>query len=83
MLDDDLRVQSANEVFFTMFQVTASETEGQLFFDLGSGTWDKLELRRLLTEVLPERKTMENFQVEQGLGTRQCVLMPAALTMCS
>ncbi len=65
VLDDDLRVQSANEAFFTIFQVTASETEGQLFFDLGSGSWDKPELRRLLTEVLPERKTMENVQVEQ------------------
>lgn len=64
VLDDDLRVQSANEAFFAMFQVTASETKGQLFFDLSSGRWDMPELRRLLTQVLPERKTMENLEVE-------------------
>jgi two-component system CheB/CheR fusion protein len=65
VLDHNLRVQSANEAFFAMFQVSPSDTVGQLFFDLSSGNWDQPALRHLLTQVLPERKTMENFEVDQ------------------
>jgi two-component system CheB/CheR fusion protein len=77
VLDDSLRVQSANEAFFTMFQVGASDTVGQLFFDLSSGKWDQPALRHLLTRVLPERKTMEDFEVAQtfpNIGYRSICL---------
>jgi two-component system CheB/CheR fusion protein len=64
VLDGDLRVQSANPAFFKTFQLTAAETEGQPLFELRTGLWDIPELRRLLTELLPEKKTLEDFQVD-------------------
>jgi two-component system CheB/CheR fusion protein len=64
VLDDNLRVQSANPAFFKTFQLTAVETEGQPLFELRTGLWDIPELRRLLTELLPEKKTLEDFQVD-------------------
>ncbi|HET8547388.1 MAG TPA: CheR family methyltransferase, partial [Bryobacteraceae bacterium] len=64
VLDDNLRVQSANPAFFKAFHVTAKETEGRLLYELGNGHWDIPELRRLMTELLPEKKTMEDFLVE-------------------
>jgi len=64
VLDDDLRVQSANPAFFKTFQLSAVETEGQPLFELRTGLWDIPELRRLLTELLPEKKTLEDFQVD-------------------
>ncbi len=64
VLDDKLRVQSANPAFFKTFHLTAIETVDKLFFELGSAYWDIPELRRLLTEMLPDKKTLEDFQVE-------------------
>jgi two-component system CheB/CheR fusion protein len=64
VLDDNLRVQSGNPAFFKTFQLTALEIEGQPLFELRRGLWDTPELRRLMTELLPEKKTLENFQVD-------------------
>jgi PAS domain-containing protein len=53
ILDQTLRVQSANRVFYQTFQVSPVETEGRLIYELGNGQWDipdlpeELRLRRL------------------------------------
>ena len=65
VLDDNLRVQSANCAFYDLFQVDAGSTIGLLIFELGSANWENPELRRRLTELLPEHTTMEDFQVEK------------------
>ncbi len=36
VLDQDLRVRSANRSFYGLFQVQAAETEGRLIYDLGN-----------------------------------------------
>lgn len=64
VLDKALRVQSANESFYKTFNVTANETPNTLLYELGNRQWDIPELRRLLGEVLPEKETLEDFQVE-------------------
>ena len=77
VLDDNLRVQSANPAFYRTFQLTAAETEGKLLFELGAALWDIPELRRLLTELLPKKKTMEGFKVEHefpNLGRKTLLL---------
>jgi PAS domain S-box-containing protein len=64
VLDDNLRVHSANPAFFKTFQLNAEETEGNLLFEIDTAFWDIPELRRLLTELLPEKKTLEDYQVD-------------------
>ncbi len=69
VLDANLRVQTANEAFYDAFNISADETRNVALFQLGNGQWDIPELRRLLNEVLPEKKILEDFQVIIGMKT--------------
>jgi len=48
VLDDNLRVSSANRSFYQAFKATAEETVGQLIYELGNHQWDISKLRELL-----------------------------------
>ena len=52
VLDQHLRVKSANRAFYLQFQATPDETEGRCVCDLGNGRWDLPDLRSLLQEAL-------------------------------
>jgi two-component system CheB/CheR fusion protein len=64
VLAEDLRVISANLAFYTTFQTTPDETVGQLIYELGQGHWDNPQLRELLEEIIPQRASLENFELE-------------------
>ena len=64
ILDADLRVLSANKVFYQFFQVTPQETEGKLVFKLGDGQWDIPKLRQLLEDILPRNKHFYDYAVD-------------------
>lgn len=64
VLDNELRVVSANRSFYKTFQVTPEETLGRWLYELGNGQWDIAELRRLLEEVLPRSNPFHDFMVE-------------------
>ncbi|MCQ7044138.1 PAS domain-containing protein, partial [Escherichia coli] len=40
VLDSSLRVTSANQPFYRLFQVEAGATENRILFDLGDGHWE-------------------------------------------
>ena len=69
ILDADLRVVEANPTFYNNFKVTAIETENVLLYKLGSGQWDIPELKKLLEEVLPEKKDVRNYEVTHNFET--------------
>lgn len=72
-LDRDLRVVNANQSFYEMFEVQEEETVGRLLYDLGNGQWNIPDLRHLLTEVIPEQKTVRDYEVTHefpDLGVR-------------
>jgi signal transduction histidine kinase/DNA-binding response OmpR family regulator len=64
MLDTNLRVQSANRAFYETFQVSPSETEDQLIYELGNGQWDIPGLRTLLEDVIPTSSVFNDFELE-------------------
>lgn len=64
ILGSDLRVRSANETFYTKFQVDPGAAEGRLVYELGNGQWDILRLRELLEKLLPENDTFDDFVIE-------------------
>jgi two-component system, chemotaxis family, CheB/CheR fusion protein len=64
VMDADLRVKSANQSFYEIFGVLATETVNQALYELGNRQWDIPELRRLLREILPEKKKLEDFRVD-------------------
>jgi two-component system CheB/CheR fusion protein len=66
VLDQNLRVQTANRAFYTMFQVTPAETEQRLISAISNGQWDIPELRRQLMETLTSDHAFQDFVVEHA-----------------
>jgi nitrogen-specific signal transduction histidine kinase len=64
ILDEDLKVISANRMFYALFQVAPEETEGHLVYDLGNGQWNISKLRILLEDILPKNTFFDDFKVE-------------------
>jgi PAS domain-containing protein len=63
ILDKDLRVMSANESFYRMFQVEPKDTEKKIIYELGNGQWDIPALRKLLEDILPKNTFFKGFEV--------------------
>jgi PAS domain-containing protein len=63
VLDCDLKVIGANESFYKNFKTTKGETENKLIYDLGNKQWDIPELKKLLEDILPEKKVFNDFEV--------------------
>ena len=68
VLDDDLRIRSANPAFYAAFKLTPDAAERQLIYDLEDGRWGIPELRRLLNEVLPHDHAFRDYEVEHDFG---------------
>lgn len=56
----------ANEYFLKTFQVTKKETEKKSLYDLGDGQWNILELKKLLGEILPNKKIVTDYEVDSS-----------------
>ena len=65
VLDHQLRVISANQSFYRVFQVTPREVEQQLLYHLCNGAWNIPGLRHLLEEILPKSSSFQDFIVDQ------------------
>lgn len=77
ILDADLLVISANNIFYDSFKVSNEQTENKLLYDLGNGQWNIPELRKLLEEILPEKKTVRDYEVThvfETIGQRTILL---------
>jgi len=77
VLDDKLRVLSANRAFCRNFRVSREETENRAIYDLGGGEWNIPRLRELLEHVLPNDARVEDFEVRHdfpNLGLRTMLL---------
>ncbi len=82
VLDEEMRVCSANQSFYSAFDASPEETVGRVLFDLGRREWDVPELRTLLAEVLPEQHVVNDFELVRdfgSIGTRTMVLNARAI----
>jgi len=79
VLDEDLRVESANRSFYETFRVSPEETEGRLIYELGDRQWDIPKLREFLEKILPQDGQFQNFEVEHDFPTvgRKTMLLNA------
>jgi two-component system CheB/CheR fusion protein len=65
ILDQELRIKRATSGFYQKFGNTEKETEGHYIYELSNHQWDFPGLRELLEKVLPAKKEMADFEVEQ------------------
>jgi two-component system CheB/CheR fusion protein len=63
ILGPDLKVITANRSFYESFLADPAEIEGRYLYELGNGQWEIPELRKLLQEVLREKKSFSDFEV--------------------
>ena len=79
VLNQDLRVVTASRSFYEFFQVRPEETVQQLIYDLGNHQWDIPKLRELLEDILPQKATFDNYEVEHEFSTigRRIMLLNA------
>jgi len=77
VLDPNLRVIAASRSFYRTFAVAPRKTEGRLLFELGDGQWNIPGLRKLLEDIIPERRTVEAYEVDHefpSIGRRVMLL---------
>ncbi len=77
LLDDDLRVRTANRAFCQTFRLRLDEIEGRFIYDIGGRGWDIPALREALETVLPQQKNFDAFPVEfdfAGVGSKRLLL---------
>jgi two-component system CheB/CheR fusion protein len=64
ILDGELRVEQANVAFYDTFRVTAEQTRGRHFAELGLGQWNHAGLLADLKELLGNGIAVEELEVE-------------------
>ncbi|HWQ90863.1 MAG TPA: chemotaxis protein CheB [Clostridia bacterium] len=69
VLSADLRIHSANEVFYEMFHLSPSTVEGRLIYELGNGEWNIPQLRELLEDILPRNTFFTGFEVNHNFAS--------------
>jgi PAS domain S-box-containing protein len=77
ILDEDMRVLSANRSFFAIFKVDSASTIGSLLYDLGNGQWNIPHLRVLLEDILPKNDTVDDYEIEhdfESIGRKTMLL---------
>jgi PAS domain S-box-containing protein len=77
VLDQGLRVVTANRAFYQTFRMNRQDIQGRPVYGLGDGQWDIPELRLLLEEVASRHAVMEAYEVERDfplIGRRSMLL---------
>jgi chemotaxis protein methyltransferase CheR len=64
VLDHELRVIAASRSFYATFSAKADNTLGLPLYELDDRVWDIPALRKLLANIVSERITMDEFEVE-------------------
>lgn len=83
VLDSNLRVKSANESFYKIFNVKPKDTADRVIYDLGNKQWDIPKLRTLLEKIITQKNTLEDFVVEHDFETigQRTMLLNARLLL--
>ena len=82
VLDEDLRVCSANRSFYSTFHTSEVEAVGRLLYELGSREWDIPKLRQVLGAVLRKHQVLTDFEVKATfalIGARSMQLNARAI----
>jgi two-component system CheB/CheR fusion protein len=77
VLDESLKVITANDSFCQTFKVVPQEAENRAIYEIGDRQFDIPELRRLLDEILPQNSVFQGFEVDADfhrIGRRFLIL---------
>jgi PAS domain S-box-containing protein len=77
VLDDECRVQAANQAFYTKFQVSRDQAQGARLYDFGSQDWEVPRLQKFLKESDAENQSAAEFEHEFPTIGRRTVMLNA------
>ena len=77
VLDDDCRVQSANQAFYARFQVSREQANGARLYEIGIRDWEIPRLQRFLKETDANNQSDAQFEHEFPAIGRRTVLLNA------
>jgi two-component system CheB/CheR fusion protein len=83
VLDQELRIFSANDTFLRTFQVSSEETVHRFVYDLGNGQWNIPRLRELLQQVLSSGEAVADFEIKhqfESIGRKTMMLNANIIT---
>ena len=69
VLDEDLRIISANRAFLETFRVTRDEIENRLLSEFGGGEWNIPSLLSPLKSVIGQKIELKNYQIGHDFPT--------------
>ncbi|MCK9279974.1 MAG: PAS domain-containing protein [Melioribacteraceae bacterium] len=70
ILDEELKVVSANRSFYKLFNTSNGEVEGKYIYELDKN-WNKKKLRDLLEDIIPKRNFFEDFELDYNLASKE------------
>lgn len=68
MLAADLRIVSANDTFYSAFQLAPAGSIGRSLFELDHRRWDVPALRKLLVEILPRESVVHDYVITREIA---------------
>jgi PAS domain S-box-containing protein len=75
VLDDDCRVQAANQAFYTRFQVSRENAQGARLYEIGSRDWEVPRLEKFLRETHANNQSDAQFEHDfPSIGLRTVLL---------
>jgi two-component system CheB/CheR fusion protein len=77
VLDEDMRLVTANRRFYAISQLSPDQVKGKRLFELGGGQWDVPALRTLLETVIKSGDPFEDYLIEErfpNIGRRRMLL---------
>jgi len=83
ILDENMKVLSANRSFYSIFKVDIANTIGYLLYDLGNGQWNIPSLRVLLEDILPKHNTVDDYEIDhkfESIGQKIMLLNAYRIT---
>lgn len=69
VLDQTLRIKTANQSYYKFFNTNPYEVEEKLLYEVGNRQWDMPVLRKLLETVLPQKSVFNDFEVTSTFST--------------
>jgi PAS domain S-box-containing protein len=75
VLDDECRVQAANQAFYTKFHVSREQAQGARLYEIGSRDWEVPRLQKFLKETHANNQSDAQFEHEfPAIGLRTLLL---------
>lgn len=64
ILYQGFKINTANNAFYKVFNVSADEAKDEIIYNLANGEWNIPPLKKLLEQILPQKNVFHNFEIE-------------------